>query len=177
MEYIKVGKVKDAHGLKGELYIYLFAKEATWNKKLKSFRLSNLSATGVSEVKDYKLNSAKPHRDGLIVTTDELKDRTQAEKLKGFGFEIPKSLLVSKAGDTPYLIEILGFEVFDNGNLIGLIQNFSTNNEQDLLVVESSTRFFEIPFVEAYIDEIDYVLKKIKMKIPEGLLELCGQDK
>ncbi len=177
MEYLKVGKVKDAHGLKGELYIYLFAKEATWNKRLKEFHLTRESATGQIETLKFSLKSAKPHKDGLIVSTLEIKDRTQAETLKGFGFEIPKSLLVSKKGETPYLIEILGFEVFDSENLIGQIQSFSSNNEQDLLVVESLTRFFEIPFVEAYIDEIDYDAKKIKMKIPEGLLELCGQDK
>ena len=91
--------------------------------------------------------------------------------------EIPKKILVSRKGDTPYLIEIMGFEVFDQEQIIGVVQNFSSNTEQDLLVVESPIRFFEIPFVEAFIDSIDYENKKIFMKIPEGLLELCGQDK
>lgn len=177
MEYLKVGKVKDAHGLKGELYIYLFAKEATWNKKLKSFNLTRESPTGQVETRTFSIRSTRPHKEGLLIVTGEIKDRTEAEGLKGYAFEIPKNILVSQKGDTPYLIEILGFEVYDNENLIGLIQSFSSNTEQDLLVVESASRFYEIPFVEAYIDEIDYAGKKIKMQIPEGLLEHCGQDK
>ncbi len=176
-EHLKVGKVKDAHGLKGELYVLLFAKEAPWLKKLKNFHLTKETPTGIIETLIFSLKSAKPHRDGLIVVTGEIKDRTQAEGLKGFAFEIPKEILVSKKGDTPYLIEILGFEVFDGLRLVGLIQDFSSNNEQDLLVVESAIRFFEIPFVEAFIEKIDYTSKTIIMKLPEGLLDLCGHDK
>lgn len=177
MEYIKVGKVKDAHGLKGELYVLIFAKEAPWIKQLKAFRLVKESPSGENQILNFSLKTAKPHRDGLIVVTGEIKDRTEAEALKGCAFEIPKKILVSRKGDTPYLIEIMGFEVFDQEQIIGVVQNFSSNTEQDLLVVESPIRFFEIPFVEAFIDSIDYENKKIFMKIPEGLLELCGQDK
>lgn len=117
------------------------------------------------------------HKDGLIVVTDEVNDRNHSETLKGFAFEIPKNILVSKKGETPYLIELLGFEVYDSDVLLGTIHSFSSNSEQDLLVVESNTRFFEIPFVEPYVLKTDYEAKQIMMVIPEGLLELCGYDK
>lgn len=176
-EFIKVGKVKDAHGLRGELYVLLFSKEATWIKQLKYFYLTNELATGKIESQKFALKNAKPHRDGLIITCSEIKDRTQAEGLKGFGFEIPKDVLVSGPGETPYLLEILAFEVFEGDQRIGVIQSFSSNNEQDLLVVESETHFFEIPFVEAFVEKIDYAAKSMRMNLPSGLLELCCYKK
>jgi 16S rRNA processing protein RimM len=174
---IKVGKVKDAHGLKGELYILLFAKEATWLKKLKKFTLSHEDALGRVERLSFNIKATRPHKDGLLVVTSEVTDRTQAEKLKNYAFEIPKNLLVAAKGDTPYLIELLGFEVFDQGRRLGTIHSFATNSFQDLLVVESDTHFFEIPYVEAFVEKTDFDLKKILMHVPEGLLELCQRPK
>ena len=111
------------------------------------------------------------------MVTEEVTNRNHSESLKGFAFEIPKNILVSKKGETPYLIELLGFEVYDSDILLGVISSFSSNSEQDLFVVESATRFFEIPFVEPYVLKTDYEARKIMMVVPEGLLELCGYDK
>ncbi len=175
--HIKVGKVKDAHGLRGELYILLFAKEAAWLKKLKSFHLTHENALGGLEKLEMTLKSARPHKDGFLAVTSEITDRTQAEKLKNYSFEIPKKLLVAQKGETPYLIELLNFEVFDAGRRLGLIHSFATNSFQDLLVVESDTHFYEIPYVEAFVESTDYENRKILMHLPDGLLELCGRDK
>src|SRR5215204_1518205 len=38
-KYTVVGKVRDAHGLKGELFIVVFAKVADWMAKLQTFDL------------------------------------------------------------------------------------------------------------------------------------------
>ncbi len=174
---IQVGKVKDAHGLKGELYILLFAKEATWIKKLKKFTLSHENAFGKTERMTLTIRSTRVHKDGLLVVTPEVTDRTQAEKLKNYSFEIPKNLLVAAKGETPYLIELMGFEVIVQGQLLGSIHSFASNSYQDLLVVESETHFYEIPYVEAFVEKTDFKLKKILMDVPEGLLELCQRPK
>jgi 16S rRNA processing protein RimM len=174
---IQVGKVKDAHGLKGELYILLFAKEATWLKKLKKYNLSHENAFGKIERMTLTIKSTRVHKDGLLVVSPEVTDRTQAEKLKNYAFEIPKNLLVSAKGETPYLIELLGFEVFDQGQRLGTIHSFATNSFQDLLVVESETHYYEIPYVEAFVEKTDFKLRKILMHVPEGLLELCQRPK
>ena len=159
--------MKDAHGLKGELYVQLFAKKADWLSSFKEFTLQ--SKTG--QITTYRVDLAKPHRDGLIVRTSQIVDRTQAEGLKGSTFLIPSSYLKAKAGDTIYLAQIQGFTVRDGERVIGVIESFSTNGAQDLLNVKSATKEALIPFVDAFLKQIDFDNRVVIMELPPGLIE------
>ncbi len=170
-KYKVVGKVKDAHGLKGELNVLLFAKEAAWLKKLQTIRIKR--SENSTDVTVLTLKSARLHKGALLLLTNELADRTEAEKYKGFFFEIPESFLVSESGEEIYLNEVAGFQVKAlKQNLVANIVGFSSNGAQDLLVVEIPGQKvqFEIPFVQDFIKVIDYDNKSIEMVLPDGLL-------
>jgi len=170
MEMKLVGKVKDAHGLRGELYVLIFSGEAPWAKKLKNFELRS-PKTGETVVFD--VEKMKPFKQGLILKPTTMADRNAAEAVKGFEFYIPSDIFVSKPGETIYLNEILGFMVKNPAQEnIGSIKAFSSNGAQDLLVVEAEKGSVEIPFVEAFIRKIDFKHKTVVMDLPEGLLDI-----
>ena len=56
--------------------------------------------------------------------------------------------------------------------------DFSSNGVQDLLVIEKreekekAYKRYEVPFVEDFIEKIDFKEKKIFMNLPEGLIPL-----
>lgn len=163
-----VGKVKDAHGLRGELYILVFSGDVSWLKKLQTLELRGKSTT-VS----YTVEKVKPFKQGMILKVPQITDRTQAEALKGYEFYIPSDIFVSKPGETIFLNEILGFMVKNVAQEnIGPVEGFSSNTAQDLLVVTQGSKKIEIPFVEAFIKKIDFKHKTIVMDLPEGLLDL-----
>ncbi len=165
-----VGKVKDAHGLRGELYIFVFSGEVSWFKKLKDFELRS-PKTG--EVTSYTVEKMKPFKQGLIVKIPMMTDRSAAEAVKGFEFLIPADIFVSKPGETIFLSEIMGFMVKNLAQSnIGPIKGFSSNGAQDLLVVETAKGSVEIPFVEAFIKKIDFRHNTVVMDLPDGLLDL-----
>ncbi|MGZ3743628.1 MAG: ribosome maturation factor RimM [Pseudobdellovibrionaceae bacterium] len=170
MEIKLVGKVKDAHGLRGELYILIFSGDVSWIKKLKTF---DLRSPKTGEVVSYSVEKLKPFKQGFIVKSPIMADRNSAEAVKGFDFLIPADIFVSKPGETIFLNEIMGFVVktADQDN-IGLIKGFSSNGAQDLLIVESAQGTVEIPFVEAFIKKIDFKHHTLVMDLPEGLLDL-----
>lgn len=172
MEMNLVGKVKEAHGLRGELYILIFSGDISWLKKLQDFELrSKGGEAGTGKV--YPVEKVKPFKKGFILKTPEVGDRTQAETLVGQDFLIPAELLISKPGETIYLKEILDFMVKTLAQEdVGPIKGFSSNGAQDLLVVETSKGPVEIPFVEAFIKKIDFKHKTVVMDLPEGLLDL-----
>jgi len=157
-----VGKVKEAHGLRGELYILVFSGEVSWLPGLKTFQLNS---------KSFEIQAARVFKKGLLIKPKDINDRTQAEALHGQAFSIPEDLLVSKKGETIFLNEILNFQVIDKGQSLGPITGFSSNGAQDLLQVQTIWGPVEIPFVEAFIKDIDYVAKIVSMDLPEGLLE------
>ena len=177
--FVKVGKVKDAHGIKGELFLALFAGEAAWLGKLKSIRLvrdgmAEGQAPSADSIKTYTVKSVRFHKNGLIAKTHEIKDRNEAESLKGWLFEIPEEFLVSEKGEQIYLREIEGFRVFTKAKgEVGTITGFGNNVAQDLIVVKTAWGEFEIPFVEAFVERIEYGSKEIHLDLPEGLL---GED-
>ncbi|HVK61104.1 MAG TPA: ribosome maturation factor RimM, partial [Bdellovibrionales bacterium] len=145
--FVQVGKVKDAHGIRGELFIVLFAGEAEWLDDLTSIRLVN--PTGAADPAEFSVKSVRPHKNGLIVKSTDIKDRNAAEALKGRLLEVPEEFLVSESGETPFLKEVLGFEVTTTEKgPIGRIRGFSSNTVQDLLVVETKNGDYEIPFIK-----------------------------
>ena len=168
-EFRTVGKVKDAHGLKGELYVVLFAGEAAWLKQLKTLRLRKNEAA--TEALELTVKSARVHKGGLIVTTQELKDRNASEALKGYVLDIPSSFLVSNKGEDLYLSEIDGFTVHIKGREdTGRIVGFSSNTAQDLLIVEMKHGTFEIPFVKAFVESMNHGAREMTLDLPLGLL-------
>lgn len=190
--FVRVGKVKDAHGIRGELFIVLFAGEAAWLNQLKSIRLVNDPDAAAPRVNPHqKLTPAKPakpqpkgpltfavksarlHKNGLIVKSADIRDRNQAEEMRGMLLEVPEAFLISKPGEELFLREVLGFSVVDlnrEGMKIGNVTGFSSNGAQDLLIVDASTGKAEIPFVTDFVEKIDYSAKELRMKLPAGLL-------
>ncbi len=169
-EFKLVGKIKEAHGLRGEVYVLIFSGDISWLPKLKELQLKNPETEEVLSFKKFK---AKPFKKGFILSIDGILDRTQAEKFHGFTVLIPAPMFVSKPGETIYLSEIADFFIHDmEGVVLGQIVGFSTNGSQDLLVVQGEKTKADIPFVGPFIKEINFEKKFIIMDLPEGLFDL-----
>src|SRR4051812_18949454 len=91
----KVGKVKEAHSLRGELSILIFSKDISWLKQLEFF---SLQSEGTSTLQEFEIEKAKPFKNGLLLKAKGIDDRTAAEKLKGLLFLIPEHLLQAEKG-------------------------------------------------------------------------------
>jgi len=184
--YRVVGKIRDAHGLKGELFVVLFAQKADWVDELEKLVIITKTHDGASsssasqdteQETEYNVTRAKSHKIGIIVKVDGVDHRTPAEKLRGALVAIPEGLLISMPGENIYLSELEGFEAYalsgsEESKFIGKIISFSSNTVQDLAVVQSreADLRYEIPLIEEFIKHIDWKQKKIYFDLPEGLL-------
>lgn len=165
-----VGKIREAHGLKGDLYVLVFSGDISWAKRMKSF---GLKAKDSDEIQTFTVERTKPFKKGLIVKAKEILDRTAAEGVEHMEFYIEDDLLVSKPGESIYLSEIKNFKLKNpDQKILGEIVGFSSNGVQDLLVVEMEGKTAEIPFVDAFIKKIDFKHQAVVMDLPEGLLDL-----
>jgi 16S rRNA processing protein RimM len=179
-KFVRVGKVKDAHGIRGEIFVVLFAGEAAWLDQLESIRLVSdrstsdgaISQKDPNETREFKVKSARLHKNGLIIKSSDIVDRNMAESLKGLLLEIPSAFLVSAPGETIYLSEVKGFRVItEQQGEVGCITAFWNNGAQDLLVVTAQNGTeYDIPFVEDFVAHIDFEAGKVHMNLPYGLL-------
>ena len=169
-----VGFIQSAHGISGELYIKLFIKQSDWKDGLKELHLLPKGMDAVSNLVRFTEFKFKPHKDGLIFRTPQIKDRNVAETYKGSAVYVSKDVLKAKPGEPIFLNEILEFSISDKaGNVLGTIEDFSSNGAQDLLVVRTlKGKEALVPLVEAFIVDVDFAKQNIVMDLPKGLLDL-----
>jgi len=166
-----VGWVKQAHGIRGELFVQLYASKADWLSDLNKIMLL---APMDSELKTWEVEVCRPHKEGLILKVKGVSDRNTSETMRKSGVYIPEKLLQAEEGDGLFLKQVLNFTVIDPaGVILGKIVGFGTNGVQDLLRVERENGVEAlVPFVEAFIVNIDFDKQLVKMDLPQGLIDL-----
>lgn len=178
-EYIKVGLISDGHGLRGDVYAIIFSGDVSWIDELEEIYLMPVGQTDPKKLKPFEVKKIKPFKKGFIAQLENVTDRNQSDALKKQEVWVPADLFISEDGDQPYLQELLDFAVQDKQlGLIGNIEDFSSNGEQDLFVLDKKIngQSIEIPFVKEFVIEIDYKNKKMMLDLPEGLIQINEKD-
>ena len=161
-----IGKIKDAHGLRGDVYVIFFSKDYSYADLIDELYIEDTP---------YEVIKAGEHKDGLKVQLKGVIDRNQSEALIGKQIYLPADFFFSQDEEEGlFLAEIENFKVIDKSlGEIGIITGFSSNVAQDLLIVTTAAnRQVEIPFVDQFVVEIDHDNKVLQMDLPEGLLEI-----
>ena len=133
-----------------------------------------------------------PHKSWLVLKFAGVDTIDDAETLKGAELQLPQSERAELEAGWTYLSDLVGCTVFDAGREIGKVVDVAFGaGEAPLLVVRGEARSetqpgatklpYEIPFAEAFLEKVDIDRKQVRMKLPEGLLEvnapLAKEDK
>lgn len=165
MEKIKIGKIVNVVGLKGELKVYHYTDYKERFEELKNIYLENAP---------YKIIGTRYMKDMVILKLQGINSRTEAEKYKDKDLYIDKEDVRVLPEDTYYINDLIGLSVIDeNGMNLGILSDVIQNKAQDLYEVERENKSkFLIPAVEEFIIDIDITNKTITIKLIEGLLDL-----
>jgi 16S rRNA processing protein RimM len=120
-----------------------------------------------------------PHKSFLVLKFQGIETISDAEPLVGAELQLPRSDRAQLDPGWTYLSDLIGCTVFDGQREIGEIEDVRFGaGEAPLLVVrgegqKSGTKLpYEIPFAEAYLVKLDLEQRQVRMKLPEGLLEI-----
>jgi 16S rRNA processing protein RimM len=118
-----------------------------------------------------------PHKSFLVLKFRGLETISDAEPLVGAELQLPRSERAQLEPGWTYLSDLIGCAVFDGQRRIGEIEDVHFGaGEAPLLVVREKEQKaklpYEIPFAEAFLEELDLEHKQVRMKLPEGLLEV-----
>ena len=167
---VKVGYVKKAHGIKGEILLEFDSGE--WPFVVSSIYIQPKD-TNLQNAQKHDVVQSRSSQKGLIIQLKNCNDRTQAEFFQGHEVYIENKQLQSQKGEFLYLNELLFFTVYQRKHKdvrkIGIVNHFISSSKQDYLVVQTENhRSIEIPFVTPYIVDILFDHKKIFLQLPEG---------
>ncbi len=152
-EYVLIGKVTKAHGIKGELKMVSFSGE------LQSITRHNkllLVSTKGQISPSYDVARSRAGNKEAIVQLKGVTDRNSAEELCGLGVLVSKDALPKLQGDEFYLHELEGLQVkTEAGEMLGKVDAFFHNGMQDILVIRQGNEEILIPLIPGMITERD----------------------
>jgi 16S rRNA processing protein RimM len=115
-----------------------------------------------------------PHKGFLVLKFEGVETISDAELLIGAELQVPRIERAELEPGWTYLSDLVGCKVFDGEREIGPIQDvqFGAGEAPLLIVTSGATLPYEIPFAEAYLEKVDVDRKQVRMRLPEGLLDV-----
>ncbi len=115
-----------------------------------------------------------PHKGLLVLKFAGVDSISEAELLVGCELQVPNSQRSELQAGWSYVSDLIGCAVLDQDRELGRLEDvqFGAGEAPLLIVRDAAKRLVEIPFAEAYLDGVDVERKQIRMKLPEGLLEV-----
>lgn len=171
-EAVSVAYVKKAHALQGELFVQIetdYPDEVFVEDRI--FRVSEGGPIGLAA--DLTLVRGRPHAGGWILEFEEIDDRTLAERYKGRRLSLARDELVERGEDEFFLHELDGVQVLGpGGERLGEVLAVYPTAGRPLLGFGSEGEERLLPFVRDFVEEVDLEEGVIRVRPPEGLMEL-----
>jgi 16S rRNA processing protein RimM len=126
------------------------------------------------ERREVRIESLWPHKGLLVLKLEGIETISDAELLVRAELQLPISERAKLDHGWTYLSDLVGCKVFDGERELGPIVDvrFGAGEAPLLVVAHRATLPYEIPFAEAYLIEVDVERKQVRMRLPEGLLDV-----
>lgn len=161
-DFLEIGKIVNTHALKGAVKMVVWAdyKEV----------LDDIDCLYGQDGTEYKIKSVSYQKENALVKFEGIETIEEAEKLKG------KILLVSRDSfDLPegvyFVADLIGLSVYEGDTLYGKIDDVFPAGGCDVYSIKGEKNIL-FPALKENILHIDFNNKTMKVKFPEGLLDL-----
>lgn len=171
MEEFIVGWISRAHGLEGELFV-----RPETDSPAELFvpgRILRVQKVRPGLSAQLTVTAARPHGSGWLMETEEVSDRSLAERYAGGCVLLPQEELPDLSANEYFLHELVGLLVVDEerGEL-GTVTEVYEAPSSPLLAVPIEEKEKLIPFTREVVVEVDLMRQRLRVRLPEGLLEV-----
>jgi 16S rRNA processing protein RimM len=164
-DYVVVGRIGRAHGLKGEVFV-----EPRTDEPDRRFAVGQRLRTGSGSL---TVAGSRTHSGKLVVRFEEIDGRTAAEAARGT--ELTCLVDPTEMPQDPeefYDHQLVGLRVqTTDGDVVGELERVEHGAAQDLLVIRAPDREILFPFVSAFVPEVDVPGGRIVIDDLAGLLD------
>jgi 16S rRNA processing protein RimM len=167
-DYISLARVLKTQGRHGEVAVEVHSDIP--DRFVEGMRVFALDAQGGR--RQLKIEERWPHKGHLVLKFEGIDSISDAETLLRCELQVPQAERAELDPGWTYVSDLTGCTVFDGEREIGQIEGVEFGaGEAPLLIVRGTARY-EIPFAEAYLTGVDLAAKQIRMKLPEGMLDV-----
>jgi 16S rRNA processing protein RimM len=169
---VRVAKIGAAHGLRGEVRLFVDADDPL---KVKSLGVLEDS----SGKRQFKIASLREANDHLLVRFDGVSDRTEAERLTNIELYVPRERLPKVEDEgTYYQTDLVGLRAETaTGELLGEVVGVPNYGAGDLLEVKPASGLtFLVPFADPFVPEVDVASGKVVLVLPDDFFNTAKRD-
>jgi 16S rRNA processing protein RimM len=173
-ELMIVGRLRRAHGIRGELDVEpLTDAPAAVFAAGRAIRVGTAEGDPDPAGRMLTVRRARPQGDGsILVSFDEILDRTEAERWRGRYLLAPASELEPPSQGEVYVHELAGMSVLlADGEKLGVVSDVIELPQGLALEVSRDSGSVVLPFHEEFIESVDRAARTIVATPPEGLFE------
>ncbi|OPL08361.1 MAG: hypothetical protein AVO33_10405 [delta proteobacterium ML8_F1] len=160
MKWIKIGKIVNTKGVKGQMKIYPYTNE---KERFEDF--SQLYVRGEA----YRIESVAYHKNTPIIKLEGIDTPEAVNLLKNEEVLIPYDEKPELEADEYLIMDLIGLEVYEGEALLGRIQDVIQQGPQDLYVVKGTGGEILIPGVKRFIREVNIEKGYMKVALIEGM--------
>ncbi|APT89138.1 16S rRNA processing protein RimM [Corynebacterium frankenforstense DSM 45800] len=164
---LRIGRVVKTHGIRGEVVV-----DPTTDAPEERFAVGgHLVGRQHGRTHELTVVGVRPHKGRLLVSFEEIADRTAAESLRGTQFfAAPRE---DPDDDGYYDHQLEGLAVLRDGERVGTVTGVTHAPAQNLLEIELAAGGEAlVPFVADIVPEVDLDAGTLTVDPPEGLLDL-----
>lgn len=164
MELIRIGKIVNTQGLKGELRIY---PDTDYLERFEELDVLHVQG----EEDTFEITKVRYKKNLVIVKFKGLDHINEVEKYKNRIVYTEKLSAEELEEDRYYVEDLIGMKIVDEkhgeiGELIDVMQNPA----HDLYVVKTPEKEILIPVVEAFVGDVDVEKRQIHVTLIDGML-------
>ena len=163
-DYVVVGRIGPAHGLRGELFV-----EPRTDEPERRFAAGQTLRTPTGSL---TVASSRTHSGKLVVRFEEIDGRNEAEAVRGT--ELTCLIDPAELPEDPeefYDHQLVGLRVeTTDGEVVGELERVEHGAAQDLLVIRTPEREVLFPFVSVFVPEVDVRGGRIVIDDRPGIL-------
>jgi 16S rRNA processing protein RimM len=169
-DFITLARVVKTQGRIGEVGVEVHSDVP--DRFVEGMRLFALAQDGSR--RELTVEDLWPHKGLLVLKLAGIDSISDAETLLRCELQVPAEERATLEPGWTYISDLAGCTVFDGEREIGKVEDVQFGaGEAPLLIVRGEAKQpYEIPYAEAYLERVDLAAKEIRMKLPEGMLEI-----
>ncbi|HHT92380.1 MAG TPA: 16S rRNA processing protein RimM [Clostridiaceae bacterium] len=173
VERFVIGKIVNAHGIRGELKVLPETEDPNRFKKLKKVWIEKDSA-----LKEYEYQSSRILDNVILLALKDVDTRDKALNLKGAYISVSREDAIKLPEGRYFIADLIGCTVYEHtGEILGKVKDvFETGSNDVYDVVNDEGKSILVPALEKVVKSIDVENRKIIVELLPGLKEIYYEN-
>lgn len=169
-EFVTVGRIRKPHGVRGGLSVEVLSDVEA--------RLDIGSEVEIvlqgQPTRSAVIVGASGRGKALVLRFEGIETREAAEELRGAELEVSRAAVPGAPPGSYYFFELVGCLCSDTkAGELGRVERVVEDGGGLVLEIRRGDQTLLVPFVRAYLVNVDTQGRRLDLELPEGLIETC----